>query len=461
MNDKIKNKNRRKYLLTGLVIMLLAGTVYTWTIIAKSIAATYPSWSAQTLSMTFTVCMMGYALGGLTSGMLLKRVGPRPVLAAAAVLFPGGMLIASCADTPGMLYLGFGAMCGFAAGLCYNSVVSTVSKWFSDRQGVASGILLSGFGLSSFFAGKLFAAFAPADGSRAWAFGLRILALLLFAALAAGVLIMRFPDAEAAVSGNPQNDPKKEKQRSATGTTDMETGKHDSPGRRKRREPACDIPTGEMIRLTSFWLFYAWAALLTACGLLLVSQAGGIAGEAARIAADAGDAAGTGAVAGNTAGTISAGTIATAVGMISILNAVGRIVTGTFYDRFGYRKTMLLVMSSFGLSAVLMLFAVRAGSFPLVVLGFIAGGFAYGGVASISPPLIADFYGETWYASNFALIPTNALFTSFSSVLAGRIYDRTHSFKGALLLLLGAIALSFAISLLIKRPAPGDGQRNG
>ena len=59
-------KNRRiLYLLTGFMIMLLAGTVYTWTIIAKSISATYPDWSARTLSMTFTIDMMGYALGAL------------------------------------------------------------------------------------------------------------------------------------------------------------------------------------------------------------------------------------------------------------------------------------------------------------------------------------------------------------------------------------------------------------
>lgn len=182
----------------------------------------------------------------------------------------------------------------------------------------------------------------------------------------------------------------------------------------------------------SFWLFYVWAALMTGSGLLLVSQASGIAGEVAP--------------------SLSGNTIATAVGMISILNAVGRICTGTVYDRFGYRTTMYMVLSTFAFSAVMMLLAIRTGVFPLLIIGFIAGGCAYGGVASISPPMIADFYGPTWYAKNFSLIPTNALFTSFASVLAGRIYDRTHSFRGALLLLLGAIVLSFLLSLVIRRP---------
>ena len=387
----MKKKNRSIWLITGVLIMLIAGSVYTWTIISRSIAATFPDWSAQTLSMTFTITMMGYAAGGMVSGVLLKKTGPKVILALGAVLFSGGMMLSSFAQTPGLLYIGFGAMCGLATGLCYNSTVSTVSA-----------------------AGKLFAAFAPADGSRLWATGLRILAILSLVILALGIIVMRTPkEGEAAAAAG-------------------SSGRGASSKKKAGREPASDIPTTEMVRKSTFWIFYIWIALLTASGLMLVSQASGIAAEV-----------GT---------TLSGNTIATAVGMISILNAVGRICTGTVYDRFGYRVTMLMVMVFFGFSAVMMILAIKTGVFALVVIGFAAGGFAYGGNASISPPMIADFYGRTWYATNFALIPTNALFTSFASVLAGRIYDQTHSYLYPLLLLLGAIVLSAVISLMIRRP---------
>ena len=318
----MEKKNRSIWLITGVLIMLVAGTVYTWTIISRSIAATFPDWSAQTLSMTFTITMMGYAAGGMVSGVLMKKTGPKAILALGAVLFPGGMLLSSFAQTPGLLYIGFGAMCGLATGLCYNSTVSTVSAWFPDKQGVASGTLLAGFGMSSFIAGKLFAAFAPADGSRLWAAGLRVLAVLALAVLLLGIIVMRTPkagEAAAAAGGS---------------------GSSVSSKKKAGREPASDIPTTEMIKKGSFWLFYVWIALLTASGLMLVSQASGIAAEV-----------GT---------TLSGSTIATAVGMISILNAVGRICTGTVYDRFGYRITMLMVMIFFCFSAVMMLLAITA-----------------------------------------------------------------------------------------------------
>lgn len=404
--EAMKKTNRIIFLPVGFVIMFLAGTIYAWSIISESISATFPSWNAQTLSMTFTVTMMVYALGGLVSGFLIKKTGPRPIMLAAAILYPCGMVIATLAQTPLQLYIGYGAMCGLATGLCYNSVVSTVSAWFPDRQGMVSGLLLAAYGLSSFITGKLFAAFAPADGGRAWGTGLRILALLFLAAVLTGAALFRFPE---------QNE--------------IETGE---ASKKHHREPACDIPPSQMLRTGSFWLYYIWVSLLTGAGLILIGQASGIAEEVGR--------------------NLSGNTIATVVGMISIMNAIGRICNGTVFDRFGYQGTMHMVLGTFGLSSLLMLYAFHTGFFPLIVIGFAVGGFAYGAFCSTSPALMADFYGRTWYSINFSIIPTNTLFTSFATVIAGRLYDRTNSFYSSLILLFGFVAASVLISILIRRP---------
>lgn len=409
----MKNSKRALYLGTGFLILLLAGMIYTWTLFSKSIAATFPDWSAQTLSLTFTIMMIFYAGGCFFSGRVLQRAGTRAILLAAAILFPAGLWTAAGAQTPLGIYLGFGVLSGFAAGLCYNSVLSAVSAWFPDRQGVASGIMLTGFGLSSFITGKLFAAFAPADGSRAWSSGFRLIGILLLIVLAAGSFILRLPAAQ-------------ERSAASEAVTAAE-----QKGKAVHR-PGSDIPTGEMLRQSSFWLYYIWTAFLTAAGLILVSQASGIAGQV-----------------GNS---LTGSQIATAVGMISILNAAGRVCIGIFFDRNGYRRTMWLVMGAFLISACSMIAAIWTGAFPLIILGFLAGGFAYGGIAAISPPLIADFYGRTYYASNFSLIATNALFTSFASVISGRMYDLTHSFLVPLLLMLGAVAVSVLLSFMIRRP---------
>ena len=378
----MKKTNRIIFLPVGLMIMFLCGTVYAWSIISRSISATFPSWNAQTLSMTFTLTMMFYALGGLVSGFILKKTGPRPVLTAAALLYPSGLMI------------------------CYNSVVSTVSAWFPDRQGAVSGILLAAYGLSSFVSGKIFAAFAPADGGRAWATGLRILAVLLLAAITTAIVVFRFPkEGEITI---------------------------DATQSKKHREPASDIPPAQMLRTSSFWLYYVWVALLTGAGLILVGQASGIAEEVGR--------------------NLSGNTIATVVGMISIMNAIGRICNGTVFDRFGYHGTMTMVLSTFSFSAVMMLLAYQTGIFPLLVIGFMTGGFAYGAFCSTSPALMADFYGRTWYSINFSIIPTNTLFTSFATVIAGRLYDMTNSFYSSILLLFAFVIASVFLAFVIRRP---------
>ena len=48
----MKSLNRWIYAIIGVIVMLLAGLVYAWSVMAKSIGATYPDWSQGALSMT-------------------------------------------------------------------------------------------------------------------------------------------------------------------------------------------------------------------------------------------------------------------------------------------------------------------------------------------------------------------------------------------------------------------------
>ena len=65
---------------------------------------------------------------------------------------------------------------------------------------------------------------------------------------------------------------------------------------------------------------------------------------------------------------------------------------------------------------------------------------------------MSDFYGRTWYSINFSIIPTNTLFTSFATVIAGRLYDITNSFYSSILLLFAFVIASVFLAFVIKRP---------
>ena len=403
----MKSLNRWIYAVIGTIVLLLAGLVYAWSVMAKTIGASRTEWTAAQLSLAFTLVMAFFCIGCLIAGVLSKKVKPNIYVIVSAILFLAGfMLAATTGDSPTMLYLGFGVLGGMGAGFAYNAVMSTISAWFPDKQGLISGILLMGFGLSAFIIGKIFAAAAPPDGTDAWKGVFRILGIVIFVVF----IICSFFFVRPGKDFTPPTAGKK----------------------KKGREPACDVDTATMVKMPCFWLYYVWAILVSAAGLALVSQAGGIATQA-----------GEG---------VSAGTIATVVGLISILNGIGRVIFGAMYDKCGYRVTMLVDMTVFAVAGFILMAALKGNSFTLIIVGFIVGGFAYGGVTPTNSALISDFFGRTHYSLNFSIINTNLLIASFASTIAGKLYDSSGSYMSTIIMMLGVVAAGLVVFLGIRRP---------
>ena len=151
----MRSASRWIYVAVGCVVLLFSGLVYAWSVLSGPIAAEFPHWSTAQLSLTFTIVMSFFCLGGLTCGALSARISPRIFLWISALLFLAGFLLTARMRSLPMLYVGFGVVCGLASGFSYNAVLGTVGAWFPDKQGLVSGILLMGFGLSSFLIGKL------------------------------------------------------------------------------------------------------------------------------------------------------------------------------------------------------------------------------------------------------------------------------------------------------------------
>ena len=81
----MKKLNRWVYAVIGVIVLLLAGLVYAWSVMSKSIAASRPDWSAAQLSMTFTLVMAFFCVGCLIAGILAKKVSPKIYVIAAAI----------------------------------------------------------------------------------------------------------------------------------------------------------------------------------------------------------------------------------------------------------------------------------------------------------------------------------------------------------------------------------------
>lgn len=394
------------YAAVGVIVLLLAGLVYAWSVIGKSIGAAYPEWTKAQLSLTFTIVMIFFCFGCLIAGFLSKKVKSRYYVLLSAFLFLAGFILASSAQTTTMLYIGFGVLCGLGSGFAYNAVMGTVSAWFPDKQGLISGILLMGFGISSFIFGKVFAAAAPADGGGAWRMMFKIFAVVFCVVLILCSFFFVKPG-EDFVPPKAKDD-------------------------KLVREPAVEATSAQMLKMPAFWLYYIWAILVSAAGLALVSQASGIAGQV-----------GT---------SVSDGNIATVVGLISICNGVGRVFFGTLFDKKGYRVTMVLDMVIFCAAGALLIAALMTGNFMFIIAGFVVGGFAYGGVTPTNSAIISDFFGRKNFSLNFSFVNTNLIIASFASTIAGKLYDASQSYMSTIFMMLGVTIAGFMVFLALRRP---------
>ena len=403
----MKKMNRWAYAVIGVVTLLFAGLIYAWSVMSKSIAASRPDWTATQVSLTFTIVMALFCTGGLIAGLLSKKINPKLYIIASGVFFAAGFFIASLTgDSPALLYIGFGVICGLGAGFAYNTVLSTMSQWFPDKQGLISGILLMGFGLSSFIIGKVYAAVTPSDGSDQWKMTFRILGIVVLVVMLICFNFFVKPSEDYKVPG--------------------------AAAKKVVKEPALDIPPTQMVKKPAFWLYYIWAILLSAAGLVLVSQASGIATQVGP--------------------NVSDGNIATIVGLISILNGIGRVIFGAIFDKKGYRVAMILDMIVMVIAGLILILALSTGNFLFIILGFLIGGLAYGGVMPTNSAIISDFFGRTNYPVNYSLINTNLIIASFASTIAGKLYDASQSYMAPVMMMIGVTVVGFIVSLGIRRP---------
>ena len=402
----MKHLNRRIYAIVCVVVMLFAGLCYAWSVMAKSISATYPEWTEAQLSLTFTLVIGCISVSAIVVGILNKRVSPRVfIIVSAAFLLAGFLMAASVGSSPFLLYLGFGVIGGLGSGFAYATVMGLMSAWFPDKQGLISGILLMAFAFGAFIVGKVFAAVAP-PGDEMWRMMFRLFGIIICVLFVICSFFFVKPDADFAPPV--------------------------SKRKKQVREPASEIPIGQMAKKPVFWMYYIWAVLLASAGLILLSQGSGIALQVGS--------------------QITPGTVATVVGLISVLNGAGRVVFGAIFDKKGFRMTLTLSMIIFFIACLCLVLALKSGTFAFVVLGFSIGGFAYGAVTPTNSAFVSDFYGRENYAMNFSLINTTMLVASFASTIAGRLYDVSGSYLNCIFLMIGVIIAGAVVSAGIRRP---------
>ena len=138
------------------VLQLCFGTVYAWSFF-QTLLVRQSGWTFTETAWAFSVAIFSLGVSAAWAGQVLPRVGPRKLALAGSTLFCGGYLIAGFAlqlDSVPLFCLGYGVIGGIGIGMGYVTPVATVAKWFPEKKGLATGIVVMGFGVGALLLSK-------------------------------------------------------------------------------------------------------------------------------------------------------------------------------------------------------------------------------------------------------------------------------------------------------------------
>ncbi|MDR2137592.1 MAG: MFS transporter [Synergistaceae bacterium] len=389
-------KKRWLYALNGLAGYLFLGLLYAWSVFVRPLELEF-GWLRSHTSLTFSICMAMFCVGGLAAGWLLKRRTPRQVIMISAGCIMAGFLLTSRMRYLYELYVFYGALCGFGVGVGYNVLLGVILQWFPNRQGLISGVLLMGFGFGGSLLGSVAVFMMDFMGWRNTFVGLGTILALLLVFISLNV--------KRPSQGQLLSIPR-----------DLGGGR--------------DFQPREMLRDSSFYAYYARGVFVGAVGLSLLGNAAPFAHSI-------------------TQDVVVATTVA---GLISIFNGIGRIVGGFVFDKIGSRKTLLFAIIGTLLAVGVLVYAAVSGSITSLTAGYVAGGFFYGTSLPCTSGFISKLYGQKNFAVNFSIMNTYVLTASFAGpYISGVLFTWTGSYIVSYTTLFAMCCAGVVATLLIKR----------
>ena len=160
MKSAMQNSGKRWFIaVMATLVHLCLGTVYAWSFFQKTVSETF-GWSNSETAWAFSLAIFMLGVTASWGGQNLQKFGPRKLALIGAFLYAFGYFISYFAlqnESLWLLYFGYGIVGGIGLGLAYVTPVATVSKWFPDKQGLVTGMVVMGFGLGALLMSKLLA----------------------------------------------------------------------------------------------------------------------------------------------------------------------------------------------------------------------------------------------------------------------------------------------------------------
>ena len=392
-------KNRWLIALSAIGIHICIGSVYAWSVLTKPIMQAM-GFTLKETTWTFSIAILFLGLSAGFLGDHVEKYGPRKSGLTSTCFFGLGMFGTALAlhlNSLPLLYLFYGVIGGIGLGTGYITPVSTLVKWFPNNRGFATGLAIMGFGFASLIAGPLMQILVAKYGLVQ---NFIILGCVYMVIMAASALYLEPPKAS---NGGP------------------------SGINVKSILPDTQF-TAKEARKT--WQFYAlWWIFFTniTCGIGLLAVASPMAQEVVKMTPMA---------------------AASMVGIIGLINGLGRIFWSTISDYLG-RSTVYVV---FFLIQIFAFYALAETSsafiFQLIVFVIIS---CYGGGFSCMPAFLSDLFGTKELSAIHGKILTAWGMAGIAGpLLLSWIRETTNSYSITLYFFSACFVVSLIIAGILK-----------
>ena len=375
MNDC---KNIRFLLLiVGFFCMMLLGLVYAWSIFSDylSLAAGVPP---SLLSSVFGVLMIFFCVGCLVASFAQRKISVRGTILVSAFFVLVGFLGTSLTASEGVvcIYICYGIFVGLGCGFGYNSIVSTVNSWYSDKVGFSSGVLLLGYGSGALVFGTL--AQKMMESQLGCLGTLAVIGVFLACILILASFVIKKP---------PKN---------TSANVKSSVG--------KRGMTKTSFSPSQMIKSRIFHLQIVWYICSAVSPVVLL-------GTAKQGAVSVG---------------VSPEFAVILVGVTSVANGVSRIAYGLVFDKRGLTAVMRTCTSLALLGCLSITISFACSISGLYVVGALGLGLAYGGAPICSSTFSMVRFGMKYYPTNYAIatscmIPTAAIQVFVMPLVVGSV----------------------------------------
>ena len=374
------------------------GTYFAFTLFYAHLVAEF-GWGRAAISGAMSLGLAVYGLFAFPMGWCADRFGPRPTVIVGGALFGVGTALGGAITELWHLYALYGGLSAAGMGAAWSPLVSTVSRWFDRKRGLAVGITVLGGGIGIFV-------IAPLTEFLIGQFGWRA-AYLWLGAISGGsivgsaLLLVRTP-------------------------ADKGLAPYGASGR--STVPRTNIAaTVAFVRDLRFWRMSLTFGLWWFAGAIVYVHIAPFMLEKG----------------------LDSRAAALVFTLFGVGNCLGRVAAGVLSDRMGALRVYRLTI---GASAALMsAFALADGAPGLLVLSCALGFAAGGALTQFTTVAVALFGTASAGALMGAVLALVGLVGAGGPILSGAIHDASHSYAPAFHVGAAVFLLSLLLSIGLQR----------